>query len=140
MPRYFRLSALTIVITTGLAAVLMLTLPGCSNKNDISGSWKGKIVLPQTGKALTDLEFSLTRKGNEVTGRMIFTKPGSTLPLAGTITDGKITLSSPMKNGLSISISAVRESPKLISGTALLDYDIPQLGKKQDNAVLELTR
>jgi hypothetical protein len=138
MPHYFRLPALT--ITAGLIAFLMITMPGCSNNNDIAGAWKGKITLPQTGNSLSDLKFSLTQDGNTVTGLMLFSKPGSKLPLTGTITGVKITLSSPMTNGLSVSINAVRENPKTIKGTALLNYALPQQGKKQDNTLLEMTR
>jgi len=138
MPRYTRFSVM--IISVWLVVAVSLPLLGCSHEDDISGTWKGKIVLPKTGKSLTDLEFFLTRKGNEVTGQMLFTKPGLKLPVAGTFADGKLSLSAPMKNGLSVSISAVRESPKMIRGRAVLDYAIPQQGKQQDQALVELSR
>jgi hypothetical protein len=131
---------LKIISIVFLAAILLFILPGCSRQNDLSGTWKGKITLPQTGKSLTDLEFSLTQKGKDVTGMMIFTKPGAKLPLTGTVTDGKVTLSSPLKNGLSVSINGVLESRRLMRGTAILNYSTPQLGKRQDTTILELTR
>jgi hypothetical protein len=113
---------------------------GCSKKNSITGTWKGKITLPSTGKSLTDMEFYLTQKGTEVTGTMIFTKPGATLPLTGTVTDGKVSLSSPLKNGLAISYTGIQKNRGKITGEAVLDYDTPQLGKRQDKTVLELIR
>lgn len=131
---------LKVIFTVALAALLLVMLPGCARKNDISGNWKGKITLPQTGKSITDLEFVLTQKGAQVSGTMNFTKPGEKLPLAGTVTDGKVTLSSPMKNGLAVSINAAMENRRSIKGTAVLNYDTPQLGKKEDRTVLELTR
>jgi len=123
-----------------LGALLLIMLPGCSKKDDISGKWKGRITLPQTGKSLTDLEFVLTQKGKELTGTMLFTKPGNRLPLTGTVTDRKMTLTSPMKNGLAVSINAALESSSSIKGTAVLDYDVPRLGKREDRTLLELTR
>ena len=71
---------------------------------------------------------------------MIFTKPGAKLPLTGKVTGNKISLSSPLKNGLAVSFTGDVENMKRIKGTALLDYNTPQLGKKQDQAYLELTR
>lgn len=71
---------------------------------------------------------------------MIFTKQGGKLPLNGTINDGKITLSSPMKNGLAVSITGVMESRRVIRGAAVLDYNTSQLGKRQDKTILEMTR
>jgi hypothetical protein len=71
---------------------------------------------------------------------MIFTKPGRKLPLSGTVADGKVTLSSPMKNGLAVSINAAMESRRSIKGAAVLDYDTPAIGKREDRTVLELTR
>ena len=138
MTRNFRRSALQCAV--GLVVVFALALAGCAKKDDISGTWQGKIILPETGKALSDLKFTLNRKGKEVTGVMIFTKPGSKLPLTGSIVDGKLSLTSPMQNGLAVSISADCESPHLIRGTAVLDYAIPQEGKKQDRTRVELTR
>ncbi len=117
-----------------------LLVGGCTKKDDISGTWKGTITLPATGKSLSDLEVSLTQKGTEVTGTMFFTKPGAKLPLTGSMLDGKVSLSSPLKNGLAVSITGILESRGIIRGEALLDYDTPQLGKRQDKAVLELTR
>lgn len=127
-------------IMAGLIVCLALSISGCAKKDEISGTWKGRITLPQTGKSLADLEFILTRQGDKVSGMMIFTKPGSKLPLSGKIEAGKLSLSSPMKNGLAVSISADWQSPKMIKGTAVLDYEIPQQGKKQDTTTLELTR
>ena len=123
-----------------LAVILLFILPGCSRQNDLSGTWKGKITLPQTGKSISDLEFSLTQKGKEVTGMMIFPKIGAKLPLTGTLADGKVSLSSPSKNGLAISINGVLESRRLMRGNAILIYSTQQLGKRQDNTILELTR
>lgn len=133
--------AMKMALAGSLASVLLIImLPGCAQKNDISGNWKGRITLPVTGKSLTDLEFTLTQKGKVVTGAMLFTKQGGKLPLSGTVTDGKVKLSSPLKNGLAVSIDAAVESHRSIKGTAVLDYDTPQLGKKEDRTVLELTR
>jgi CTP:molybdopterin cytidylyltransferase MocA len=127
-----------LIIAFIIAACLLAG--GCSKKSDISGTWKGKITLPATGKSLSDLEFSLMQKGKEVTGTMVFTKPGAKLPLTGTVTEGKVSLSSPLKNGLAISFSGTLESRRKISGAAILNYDMPQLGKRQDKTTLELTR
>ena len=113
---------------------------GCSKKNDISGAWKGRIALPETGKVLSDLEFSFKQKGKEIDGIMFFTKPMEKLPLTGSVNNGKISLSSSPKNGLMVSITGVIESHGKITGEALLDYEIPKLGKKQDKARIELTR
>ena len=131
---------LTAAFLVILTVLLLVMLPGCSKKNDLSGTWKGKITLPQTGKSLSDLEFSLIQKGQEITGTMIFTKPGAKLPLTGTAVEGKISLSSPMKNGLAVSFAGALENKRTIKGTAVLDYDTPQLGKRRDQALLELTR
>ena len=135
MPLNFRIP---LVIALFTAAFLLTT--GCSKKNDITGAWKGKIILPETGKSLTELEFSLKQEGKEVSGTMIFTKPGSRIPLTGTVSEGKIALSSPMKDGLAVSITAAIADRKTIKGNAALDYDTPQLGKRQDKTVLEMTR
>jgi len=113
---------------------------GCSTKNEISGAWKGRIALPETGKVLSDLEFSFKQKGKEIDGIMFFTKPMEKLPLTGSVNNGKISLSSSPKNGLMVSITGVIESHGKITGEALLDYEIPKLGKKQDKARIELTR
>jgi hypothetical protein len=94
----------------------------------------------KTGTILPDLEFSLSQKGQEITGTMIFTKLGVKLPLSGTVTKGKISLSSPMQKGLSISLTGTVQDPKNIKGTAVFDYDTPQLGKRQDQTQFELTR
>jgi hypothetical protein len=134
------LNRFAMLLLIAFFAVNCLLTAACTSRNDISGTWKGKITLPDTGKSLSDLEFSLTQQGKEVTGTMVFTKPGAKLPLTGTVTDGKVSLSSPMKNGLAVSISGILESRRKISGTAVLDYDAPQLGKRQDRTVLELTR
>lgn len=130
-----------------LAILIMIFIPvffalagGCSKESGISGTWKGKITLPETGKSLADLEFSLNQKGKDITGTMNFTKPGAKLPLTGTLADGTLSLSSPMKDGLSVAITGKLETRQKISGTAVLNYDTPQLGKRQDKAVLELTR
>jgi hypothetical protein len=121
-------------------AIGFLSVEGCTKKNDISGVWKGIITLPATAKSLSDLEFSLVQNGQEVTGTMVFTKPGAKLPLTGTFKEGKVSLSSPLKNGLAVSITGAMESRTKIRGEAVLDYDTPQLGKRQDKALLELTR
>jgi hypothetical protein len=117
-----------------------LLVEGCTKKNDITGIWKGKITLPATAKSLSDLEFSLMQNGNEVTGTMIFTKPGAKLPLSGTFKEGKLSLSTPLKNGLAVSVTGTMEGREKIRCEAVLDYDTPQLGKRQDKALLELTR
>jgi hypothetical protein len=129
-----------ILFIIAFVAADCLLAGGCAKKNDISGTWKGKITLPVTGKSLSDLEFSLTQKGNEVTGTMVFTKPGAKLPLTGTVKKGKVSLSSPLKNGLSVSITGTLDRGGKIRGEAVLDYDTPQLGKRQDKTLLELTR
>lgn len=138
MLRHIRPLATTFMVI--LTVFTLVMLPGCSKKNDLSGNWKGKITLPKTGKSLSDLEFSLIQKGQEITGTMTFTKPGAKLPLTGTAAEGKISLSSPMKNGLAVSIEGILENKRTIKGTAVLDYDTPQLGKKQDLTLLELSR
>ena len=123
-----------------LAMFLLLFLPGCSGKDDLSGDWQGKLTLAETGKSLTGLKFKLVRQGQEVTGMMIFTQPGAKLPLKGTATGAKLSLSSPLLNGLAVTISGTLIDPRTIKGTALLDYNTPQLGRKQDKAQLEMTR
>lgn len=138
MLRHIRPLATTFMVI--LTVFTLVMLPGCSKNNDLSGNWKGKITLPKTGKSLSDLEFSLIQKGQEITGTMTFTKPGAKLPLTGTAAEGKISLSSPMKNGLAVSIEGILENKRTIKGTAVLDYDTPQLGKKQDLTLLELSR
>jgi hypothetical protein len=122
------------VVACGLVAV------GCSKQNAMSGKWQGKITLPATGKSLTDLEFSLTQRGSELTGTMVFLKLGAKLPLAGTVKDRKVSLSSPMKNGLAVSITGTLERRDKVKGEAVLTYDTAQLGKREDRTVLELTR
>lgn len=128
-------------ITVIVGIVLLCTaMPGCSRKNDLSGKWKGEMTLLTTGKTLSDLEFILEQKGKDITGTLVFLKPGAQLPLTGMVTDGKISLSSPMKDGLAVSITGTQVSERKIQGTALLDYDAPQLGKRQDKVELKLTR
>jgi hypothetical protein len=117
-----------------------LFFASCSKTNDISGAWKGKITLSETGKSLSDLEIILTQKGKDVSGTMIFTKPMEKLPLSGTVDGGKISLTSPLKKGLSVAINGTLERRGKITGEALLNYDLPQLGKRQDKTQLELTR
>ena len=126
-----------------LGAVLFLVLlSGCSRQSgDIAGRWQGKITLPSTGKSLTDLEVTLTRKENAVSGTMNFTKvPNGLLPVSGTLDGGKLTLKSEKKSGLQVTFTGSVRNPRLISGPAVLDYAVPQLGTKQDQAQLELTR
>jgi hypothetical protein len=138
MQRHIR--PLTAFFILSLTVLSLVIITGCTGKNDLSGNWKGKITLPDTGKSLSELEFSLDQQGQVITGTMIFTKPGAKLPLTGTEAAGKITLTSPMINGLAVSIAGTVENRRTIRGTAVLDYDTPQLGKKQDRALLELTR
>ena len=135
-----RYSVVKLAIMGALAALWLLVLPGCTKKNDLSGTWKGKITLPQTGKSLSDLEFILSQQGNQVTGTMVFTKPGAKLPLSGTVQGGKVTLTSPRKDGLCVAIAGTVKNPGYIRGTAVLTYDTPELAHKQDAAGLEMTR
>jgi hypothetical protein len=136
MIRCFKI--LLAIAAFSIACVLIGT--GCAQKDNISGKWNGKLTLPATGKSLKDLEFSIEQKGSAVNGTMTFNKPGSKLPITGTVHEGKVTLTAPMKNGLAISFIGIRESRKRIAGQALLDYDTPQLGKRQDRTMMELTR
>jgi hypothetical protein len=136
MPSRFR----TAVILLIMVPVCMLILPGCSKKNDISGNWQGKVTLPATGRTLPGLQITLTQKGTEVSGIMLFPEPGAKLSLHGTCANGKILLTAPMNKGLGLSLEGTLETRKKITGTAILDYDAPSLGKKQDKVVVEMTR
>ena len=130
----------TTLVIIALFTSCCLLGAGCTRKDDLSGTWKGRITLPATGKSLTDLEFTLVQKGREVTGTMVFTKPGAKLPLAGTVNEGQVSLKSSLKNGLAVSINGAVQTRKKISGTAVLQYDTQQLGKRKDTAQVELTR
>jgi hypothetical protein len=129
------------VLQRGLPVLLaVFLLAGCARKNELAGTWQGKITLPQTGKSLSDQRFSLMQKGETVHGTMLFASQGRGLPLTGTFIRGKLVLTSPQKDGLAVSISGTLDGAHRISGSAVLDYDTPQLGKKQDQALLELIR
>lgn len=138
MSSYIRPLAMSFMIV--VAVISLAIIPGCSKSIDLTGNWKGKVTMSKTGKTLSDLEFSFNQTGREITGTMIFTKLGVKLPLTGTVATGKISLSSPMQKGLTVSFTGTVEDPKSIKGTAVFDYDTPQLGKRQDQALFELTR
>ena len=138
MSSYIRPLAVSFMIV--VAVISLAIIPGCSKSNELTGNWKGKFTVSKTGKILSDLEFPLNQNGREITGTMIFTKLGVKLPLTGTVTTGKISLSSPMQKGLTVSLTGTVENPKSIKGTAVFDYDTPQLGKRQDQTSFELTR
>jgi hypothetical protein len=129
--------------TAAFNAVLFLTLlAGCSRgPADIAGRWQGKITLPATGKSLTDLEVTLTRTGKSVSGTMNFTKvPNGLLPVSGVLDGEKLMLNSEVKSGLRVTYAGTVENSRLIKGTAILDYNVPQLGTNQDHTLLELSR
>lgn len=134
------LKRLTLLLLLVGSLAITLCAGGCANRNDISGTWQGQITLAATGKSLSDLKFILKQSGTEVTGTMVFTKPGMSLPLTGTMKNGTLSLSSPLKNGLAVAITAKMSIWGSLKGEALLDYDAPQIGKKQDKTSLKMTR
>ncbi|GFO54066.1 hypothetical protein GMSM_10730 [Geomonas sp. Red276] len=125
----------------GIALVLagLVIATGCTKSSDLSGEWKGKITLAATGSTLPDLAFTLRQDREAVTGKMVFTRIGADLPLEGSCKDGKLSLRSPVKNGLAIAIDA-EASNRDIKGVALLNYSSSKIGKKQDRTTIELTR
>jgi uncharacterized protein YigE (DUF2233 family) len=121
----------------------MLALSGCSRRSgeELSGRWQGKMTLPETGRSLTDLEVDLTRAGTSVAGTMNFKKvPNGLLPVKGELAGEKLTLNSDFKSGLKVTFSGTRQGPRLIKGTALLDYNAPRVGTKQDRVEMVLSR
>ncbi|MCM0080916.1 hypothetical protein L4X63_04870 [Geomonas sp. Red32] len=125
----------------GIALMLawLVIAAGCTKSSDLSGEWKGKITLAQTGSTLPDLAFTLRQDREAVTGRMVFTRIGADLPLEGSCKNGKLSLRSPVKNGLSIAIDG-DASTRSIKGVALLNYSSAKIGKKQDRTTIELAR
>ena len=124
-----------------IGCCLLLWIGGCSNKADITGKWNGKMTLAETGKSLTDLEFELTQKGNDIDGAMIYTKiDGGRLKLNGTRTGNDLNLKSEHKRGISLSFTGTVKSGSRISGTAILAYSDLKLPVRQDTVALELSR
>jgi hypothetical protein len=124
-----------------IGACLLLFMGACSNKADLTGTWKGKMTLAETGKSLTDLEFELTQKGQEIAGAMIYTKiDGGRVKLSGTRTGDDLKLKSEHKRGISMSFTGTVKSGTRMSGTALLVYSDPRLPVRQDTVTLELSR
>jgi hypothetical protein len=120
---------------------LLLCMAACSSKADVSGRWNGKMTLPETGKSLTDLEFDLTQKGEEIAGTMIYTKvDGGRVKVTGTRTGDELKLKSEHKRGISLSFTGAVKSGSRISGTALLVYSDPKVPVRQDTVTLELSR
>jgi hypothetical protein len=123
--------------------ITLITVSGCSRRSgeDLHGTWQGKITLPSTGYSLSDLEVVLTSKGRDVTGTMNFKKvPNGLLPVKGEMDGEKLTLKSDFKSGLRVTFSGARQSPRLIKGTALLEYNAPRVGTKQDRVEMVLSR
>lgn len=133
----------TVLATIICLVISLFVTSGCSRRpgKDLHGSWQGKITLPETGHSLTDLEVILTSKGRDVTGTMNFKKvPNGLLPVKGEIDGEKLTLKSDFKSGLRVTFSGTRQSPRLIKGTALLEYNAPRVGTKQDRVEMVLSR
>ena len=99
------------------------------------------MTLPTTGHSLTDLEVILATKGGKVSGTMNFKKvPNGLLPVKGEISGEKVTFGSDLKSGLKVTFTGTRQNPRIIRGTALLDYNAPRVGTKQDRVEMVLTR
>jgi hypothetical protein len=124
-----------------IGCCLLLLIGGCSSKADLSGKWNGKMTLAETGKSLTDLEFELAQKGQEIAGAMIYTKiDGGRVKLSGTRAGDELKLKSEHKRGISMSFTGTVKSGSRITGTALLFYSDPKLPVRQDTVALELSR
>jgi hypothetical protein len=124
-----------------VAGCLLLGLCGCSGKADLTGTWNGKMTLPETGKSLSDLEFDLTQKGGEINGSMNFTKvDGGKVKLRGTRSGDELKFTTEYKRGLTVSFTGNVKSGSRINGNAILAYTDPKVPISQDSVSLELVK
>jgi len=129
--------------TIGLVAVIVLIagLMGCTAKSDVSGKWKGTMTLAAGGKTMTDLEFDLVQRSQDLSGAMIFTKvEGGRMKLTGSRTGDELKFSTEHQKGLTVHFTGSLTSGSRIAGTAILVYSDPKVPVKEDKVALELTR
>jgi len=131
MRSWFRLLCLSLLLSPALPAARGL---------DLSGAWTGSFTLPATGLALKGLVINLQQAGREVKGTMLMPSPRAEVPLSGTLRGKTLILASPPTRGLTVAIAGRVQRAGRITGTATLDYDLPQQGRKRDRTVLEMTR
>jgi len=129
-----------ILILPAVALFLVLSA-GCTSKSDLSGKWKGIITVTDTGKTMSDLEFVLVQKSQDLTGMLIFTKvDGGKMKLSGSRTGDEVKFTTESKKGLNVAFTGTVKSGSRIEGTATLAYFDPKVPVKQDVVTLELTR
>jgi len=114
---------------------------GCTSRSDLSGKWKGTMKLASGGTAMSDLEFDLVQKSQDLSGLMIFTKvEGSKMKLTGSRAGDEVKFTTEHKRGLSVVFTGAVKSGSRIDGTASLVYSDPKVPVKEDKVTLELTR
>jgi len=124
-----------------IVGCLFVFLGGCSGNADLTGTWNGKMTVPETGKSLADLEFELTQKGEQLSGAMNISKVnGGQVKLRGTRIGNELKFQSDYKRGLSVDFGGSVQSGSRIKGTALLVYGDPRVPVKQERVTLELSR
>jgi len=133
---HISLKLLALSLTLSSALLAAPKPPG----RDLSGAWRASLTLPATGLAIEDLVVTLTQSGKQLRGSIYFPKPKTTVALTGAVSGNTLTLSSSVTKGMGVAITAFISDPARITGTALLTYEMPRQGQKQDRTVLEMTR
>jgi len=114
---------------------------GCTNRSDVSGVWKGKMTLAETGKSITVLEFDLHQRSQTLVGTMAFTSQvDGNMKLQGTQSNDKVVFTTEHKKGLTVSFTGCLKDRSRIEGTAVLAYSDPKVPVRQDTVTLELTK
>ena len=114
---------------------------GCTSRSDISGAWKGKMTLAETGKSITDLEFEFQQTSKALAGTLAFTaQTDGNMKLKGERNGDEVTFTTEHKKGLTMSFTGRVKDHSRIEGTALLAYSDPKVPVRQDTVMLELTR
>jgi len=134
MPTSFQRLALPMALASALLAAPKP--PG----RDLSGVWRASLTQPATGLAIEDLVVTLQQSGKNLRGSIFFPTPRTTVALTGAVSGNTLTLGSSTTKGMGVAITAFINDPARISGTALLTYELPRQGQKQDKTVLEMTR
>ena len=136
MPRIIVVRLLLLVLAGMVTGCI-----GCSNKSDVSGAWKGRMTLAETGKSISDLEFELHQRSQGLSGTMAFTSQvDGNLKLTGDRHGDEVTFTTEHKKGLTVSFTGRVRDRSRIEGTAVLAYSDPKVPVKQDTVMLELTR
>ena len=114
---------------------------GCTSRTDVSGVWKGKMTLAETGKSITDMEIELQQRSQELVGTLAFTaQVDGNLKLQGTQSNDTVVFTTEHKKGLTVSFNGRIKDRSRIEGTAVLAYSDPKVPVRQDTVTLELTR